>query len=79
MKRTGCIYIEEQRNIGKGHMNSGGRGCGYHYVKGVGRVTSLRRRWVAEIMYHRARYRFRSTNLSNVEAWLREMQLKFSN
>ena len=76
--RTGCIYSEEQRDLGKGRMQIG-RGSSYHFVKGVGKVTSLRRRWVGEITYYGKRYRFRSTNLQNVQAWLRDMTQKFNN
>lgn len=75
--RTGCIYSEEQRNLGKGRAQTG-RGCSYHYLKGVGKVTSQRRRWVGEIMYYGKRYRFRSTDLRNVQAWLNEMKQRFN-
>lgn len=34
MKRKGCIYSEEQRNLGKGHRATDGRGSSYHFVKG---------------------------------------------
>lgn len=76
MKRTGTIYCEVQRNY-KGREQ---RGCGSpgRFVKGVGLVVSERRRWVGEIEYHRVRFRFRSTNLENVKAWVREMSEKYS-
>lgn len=32
----------------------------------------------AEIIYHRKRYRFRSTNLDNAQHWLSMMSEKFS-
>lgn len=76
MIRKGCIYIEEQRNV-KGRVS---RGCGVQgrRVRGVGWVAQTRRRWVGEIVYHRKRYRSRSTNFENVRTWLRMMSDKFS-
>lgn len=73
-KRTGSIYSEWQRNLGgKGH----GRGGELHatkLVKGVGAVeTGGRLRWVGEIYYYGKRFRFRSTNFSNVKAWVTHM------
>ena len=74
--RKGCIYSEIQRNY-KGREQRG-RGSAGHFVKGVGFVASERRRWVGEICVHYKRYRFRSTSLISVQAWLREMIAKYS-
>lgn len=76
MIRTGTLYTEFQRNLGKG--GRGGELQGYRYVKGVGRVTGGRLRWVAEISYHNKRYRFRSTNYGNVRQWLDAMLKRFN-
>lgn len=67
MIRTGCLYQEIQRNVGKRRQSelSGNR-----YVRGVGFVRSSRYRWVAEISCHNKRYRFRSTNFDNARQWL---------
>lgn len=75
MKRTGCIYKEFQRNIGK--RESSGRGC-MRRVRGVGLVASGRIRWVGEIHYCGKRYRMRSTSFSNVRSWLDGMVNKFN-
>lgn len=69
MKRTGCIYTE-QNNPGLRH---GHGGSGLH----VYGTPSKRLRWVAEIRYHGHRYRFRSTNYNNVRRWLDDMVNKF--
>lgn len=76
MRRKGCIYEEEQRNY-KGRVS---RGCGTQgrLVKGVGWVSQTRRRWVAEIVYHGKRFRFRSTDFENVRSWLRAMSDRYS-
>lgn len=76
MRRKGCIYSEEQRNV-KGRA-ARGRGQQGRCVRGVGWVAQTRRRWVAEISYKRKRYRFRSTNFENVRAWLRAMSDRLS-
>lgn len=72
-KRSGTIYLEQQRNVGRGR----GRGCSVNYVRGVGRV--VRGRWVAEIMVKYKRYRFRSTNYDNCRWWLQMMCEKYAN
>lgn len=77
MKRKGCIYIEEQRNLGKGREQNG-RGTSGHYVRGVGFVPQTRRRWVCEFSYHRKRIRFQSTCFGNVVAWRLMMQHRLS-
>lgn len=75
-ERTGCIYVEVQRNTGRGVRNRGaGRSYSVQYVRGVGMV--YRTRWVAEIEVHRKRYRFRSTNLQNCKWWLNMMCEKY--
>ncbi len=74
MKRTGCIYQEIQRNTGRGS----GEFSSVHYVRGCGRVTGGRLRWAGEIMYCYKRYRFRSTNLTNVQSWLEMMSERLS-
>lgn len=74
MRRTGCIYQEVQRNTGHGT----GEFSAVRYVRGVGAVRGGRLSWVAEIIYHRKRYRFRSTNLDNAQHWLSMMSEKFS-
>lgn len=51
---------------------------GNAYRRGVGRVKNWKARWVAEISYHGKRYRMRSTNVNNCEAWLADMRVKFS-
>ncbi len=74
MKSRGCIYQEIQRNTGR-------RSEGFssvRYVRGVGRVDCGRYRWVGVIVHHGKRYRFRSTNLGNVQHWLNIMSEKFS-
>lgn len=76
MRRAGCIYSEEQRNV-HGRCPSG-RGQQGRCVRGVGWVAQSRRRWVAEISYHGRRHRFRSTNFENVRQWLREMSDRLS-
>lgn len=52
--------------------------CGYFYFenynKGGGHVGH---RYVAEIMVHRHRYRFRSTNPVNVQNWLDDMLIQY--
>lgn len=75
-RRTGTIYKEQQRNTGH-RSNSGGRHCGVQYVRGVGRV--VRSRWVAEILVHGKRYRFRSTSYDNCRWWIRMMVEKYEN
>lgn len=72
-KRSGTIYLEQQRNVGRGR----GRGCSVNYVRGVGRV--VRSRWVAEIMVKYKRYRFRSTSYDNCRWWLQMMCEKYAN
>lgn len=64
MRREGTIYKELQRS------RRGGELSGDRYVKGVGRVTASRWRWVAEISWNSRRYRFRTTNYSNARFWL---------
>ena len=73
--RKGCIYSEIKRNT-KGRVQ---RGCGSagHLVRDVGFVPSETRRWVGEITIQNKRYRFRSTNLYAVQAWLKEMVQKY--
>lgn len=70
MIRTGCIY-SEQNNPGLRR----GRGGSELHVYGT---PSKRLRWVAEIVYHGHRYRFRSTNYNNVRRWLDDMVNKFN-
>ncbi|WP_337641651.1 hypothetical protein [Prevotella sp.] len=77
MIRKGCIYIEEQRNLGKGREQNG-RGTSGRLVRGVGFVGQTRRRWVCEFSYHRKRIRFRSTCFGNVVAWRLMMQHRLS-
>lgn len=72
IRRTGCIYSEMTTD---GYRK--GRGCGELTNYGYGRVYS-KFRWVAEIVYHRKRYRFRSTNYNNVRAWLDDMVERFN-
>jgi len=74
MKRTGCIYQEIQRNTGRGS----GEFSSVRYVRGVGRVTGGRLRWVGEIQYCNKRFRFRSTNYENVRSWVEMMGRKLS-
>lgn len=73
-RRTGCIY-EEETNDGK-HRREGGM-ASVRYVRGVGCMTGKKRRWMGEITVNRKRYRFRSTNLSNVQWWVRSMVDKY--
>ena len=75
MKRRGCIY-SEYTNDGR-HRREGGCSS-VRYVRGVGRVAGSKLRWVGEISYHKKRYRFRSTNIANVQAWLNKMSEKYS-
>lgn len=75
-KRTGCIYVEVQRNTGK--SNNGGGLYQPRYIRGVGRRDCGRLRYVGEISYHGKRYRFRSTNYSNVDSWMKRMTIRFS-
>lgn len=75
-KRTGCIYVEIQRNTGK--SNNGGGLHQPRYIRGVGRRYHWRFRYVGEISYHGKRYRFRSTNYRNVDAWIKRMTTRFS-
>ena len=63
--RTGCIYKELQRNLGKGR-DTGAHSTSRMLVRGVGYVTTSRYRWVCEFYYHNKRHRFRSTNFCNV-------------
>lgn len=72
-KRTGTIYLEQQRNVGRGR----GRGCAVSYLRGVGQV--IRGRWVAEISVKNKRYRFRSTNYDNCRWWIQMMCEKYAN
>lgn len=74
-KRTGTIYVEVQRNLGKSRNSSGN--FGRSFVKGVGLVQ--RRRYVAEIMVMGKRYRFRSTNYYNCKWWLSQMVNRYEN
>lgn len=75
-KRTGCIYVEVQRNTGK--SNNGGGLYQPRYIRGVGRRDCGRLRYVGEISYHGKRYRFRSTNARNVYEWLNKASERFS-
>lgn len=63
-KRRGCIYSEEQRNLGRASFR-----------RGVGYVS--RTRWVAEISIFGKRHRFRSTNYGNCRRWLDSMIMKY--
>ncbi len=62
MKRTGCIYSE--------FTNSGRRSM--RFARGSNKPV-YSSRWVGEIEIGCKRYRFRSTNLKNVEAWVQRM------
>lgn len=77
MKRKGCIYSEEQRNLGKGRVQNG-RGVQGCLTRGVGWTPQSRRRWVAEISDYGVRHRFRSTCYGNVASWLVFMSHRFS-
>ena len=68
MKRKGCIY-SEITNAGSSTLGRGVRGTNKRIMKS---------RWVGEIMVHRKRYRFRSTNYDNVRWWLNTMIEKYS-
>lgn len=77
MKRTGCIYTEIQRCTGK--RRGAGELHSARYVRGVGYCgTYSRLRYVGEISYYGKRYRFRSTNYRNVDAWIKRMTIRFS-
>lgn len=65
-KRHGYIYSE---------MTNHGR-CSTKLVKGAPPVYCFR--WVGEIMVNGKRFRFRSTNRDNVEAWLEDMRRKYA-
>ena len=62
MKRTGCIYSE--------FTNKGRRSM--RFARGSNKPV-YSSRWVGEIVINRKRYRFRSTNYKNVEAWVQRM------
>ena len=72
IRHTGCIYKELHNH---GH-NRGGTPTSLQFVRGVGAVHRGYR-WVAEMMVWWKRYRCRSYDRSKVEAWLRDMQLKY--
>lgn len=75
---TGTIYTE-LHNRGRLRNNGSGNSFSTRMVKGVGMVTCYKYRWVAEITYHRKRYRCRSVHFHVVKAWLDEMRNRFSN
>lgn len=66
MNRRGTIWSE---------MTNKGR-CSTKYVKGAKPVYCFR--WVGAIQVYGKRYKFRSTNRDNVEAWLEDMRRKFA-
>lgn len=61
IRRTGTIY-SEFTNKGRSSVQ---------YRKGCKPIYCFR--WVGEIVIHGRRYRFRSTNRANVEAWVEDM------
>lgn len=73
MERKGTIYSEYHN---KGRRQGGGVG-GSVLRKGVGLVRGCQYRWVAEISYHRKRYRCRSYHYERVRSWLESMREKF--
>ncbi len=72
--RTGYIYEEETCD---GRHRRESTTSAVRYVKGVGRVVGTKRRWVGVITIYRKRYRFRSTNRANVEAFIRMMIARY--
>lgn len=66
MDRHGCLYSE---------MTNKGR-CSTKYTRGAKPLYCFR--WVGEITVHGKRFRFRSTNRSNVVAWLEDMRRKYA-
>ena len=72
--RTGCIYEEETCD---GRHRRESSMAAVRYMKGVGRVVGTKRRWVGVITVNYKRYRFRSTNRANVEAFIQDMLMKY--
>lgn len=53
-------------------------GCIYQEYYNPGNNKPRKQRYVAELKYHGKRFRFRSTNPMNVDAWLQDMKAKIA-
>lgn len=75
---TGTIYTEMHNHGRRSNGSQDGNRSSVRLTKGVGMTRCYGYRWVAEIQYHRKRYRCRSYSFTKVRAWLDEMTARFS-
>ena len=77
MKRTGTIYKEVHNHGQKSRGSQDGNRCSKRRIRGVGMQSKYGYRWVAEITYHKKRYRCRSYSFDRVRRWLDDMVERF--
>ena len=75
---TGTIYTEMHNHGRRTNGSQDGNRSSVQFTKGAGMTRRYGYRWVAEIQYHRKRYRCRSYSFTKVRAWLDEMTARFS-
>lgn len=73
MKRRGCIYKELHNHGRRSNGSQDGNRSSMRLVKGAGVQRCYGYRWVAEIMYERQRFRYRSYSYQVVRDWLNGM------
>lgn len=74
VRRTGCIY-SELYNDGRHRPGSGLSSVTYR--RGIGEIIGKKFRWVGEVTVNGKRHRFRSTNRSNVEFFVRSIIARY--
>lgn len=75
---TGTIYTELHNHGRRTNGSQDGNRSSVQFVKGAGLTRRYGYRWVAEITFHKHRYRCRSYSYSRVREWLDEMCARFS-
>ena len=78
MQRKGTIYKELHNHGRRSGGSQDGNRSSMRCVRGVGAQRCYGYRWVAEIHYHRKRYRCRSYDYDRVRTWLEQMCDRFS-